>query len=301
MKKRIDKRELRSLERTFIIAIIFGLITSSITLFMNPNLILPPIIFFITMLVVLVYDRFAKVLKNSSRIKKLEDVFPDFLQLMASNLRAGMTIDKSMLLSARPEFAPLDQEIFTTGKDITTGRSIEQALYDMGKRIKSEKIEKTIILINSGIRAGGNLAILLEETSVNMREKNFVEKKAASSVGMYVIFIFLAVSMFAPILFSLSTVLVEVLSKILSSIPDTPANTSMPFTMSKVDVSVEFIKYFALSFMVTIDFLASLVLGLVSKGDEKQGLKYFTPILVVSIIVFFVARIFILGLLSDLL
>src|SRR3989344_4458029 len=64
----------------------------------------------------------------SAYLKKMEDVFPDFIELMASNLRAGMTIDQALLLSSRKEFSPLDSEIIRVGKDITTGKDIKSAL-----------------------------------------------------------------------------------------------------------------------------------------------------------------------------
>jgi len=224
----------------------------------------------------------------------MEAAFPDFLQLMSSNLRAGMTIDRALLLSSRKEFAPLDKEILSLGKDIVTGEEIEVALSTMAKRINSEKINKIIELITSGIKSGGNLAILLEETSSNIREKDFVEKKAASNVLMYVIFIFFAITIGAPILFALSTVLVEVLTDILSSIPSTEGGGArLPFTLSKINISINFITYFTLIFLIVTGILGSLVLGLVSKGEEKAGLKFMIPIIVLSLTTFFTIKLII--------
>jgi hypothetical protein len=197
-----------------------------------------------------------------------------------------------MLLSSREEFAPLDKEILQTGKDIATGKTIESSLISMANRIGSDKIRKTILLIISGIKSGGNLAILLEETSSNLREREFVEKKASSNVLMYVIFIFLAVAFFAPALFSLSNILVEILTKLLGGMPEVQASVSLPFTLSKINVSVKFIKYFSIFFILALDILASLVLGLVGKGEEKQGLKYLPLILVFSLATFFLVKIF---------
>ena len=232
-----------------------------------------------------------KKLKRAADIKKMEDSFPDFIELMSSNLRAGMTIDKALILSSRKEFAPLDKEILGLGKDIITGREVSRALKDMADRIGSEKIHKTINLIISGIRSGGNLSILLEETATNMRERNYVEKRAASNVLMYVIFIFFAVSIGAPLLFGLSSVLVEILTKILSSFPETQSvNTGLPFSITKINITVNFIIYFTMTFLVVIDFLASLVLGLVSKGQEREGFKYTVPLIVMSLSVFFITR-----------
>ncbi|NPE26917.1 hypothetical protein HNV12_02855 [Methanococcoides sp. SA1] len=231
--------------------------------------------------------KFMGSLKESARMKKIENVFPDFLQLVSSNLRAGMTVDKAMLLSARPEFAPLDKEILQSSKDISTGKPIGIALKAMSKRIGSEKIEKTLLIILSGIRAGGNLAILLEETSRSMRQRIFVEKKAASQVLMYTIFIFLAVSIFAPGLFSLSGVLVDTMTNLMGGVSPDSLPQNVPISFSSVNISTTFIYYFSLLFIVVMDVMAALVLGLVSKGDEKEGLRYLPIMLILSLIVFF--------------
>ena len=302
MKKiQFEPKEKNRLKKTLIFAVIFGLVLSSINFFINDNILTSILIVIITIISIFVIEHFRGTLRISSRIRKVEEVFPDFLQLMSSNLRAGMTIDRSILVSSRREFYPLDEEILRTGRDIATGKSVETALIGLSKRIGSEKIEKTILLIISGIRSGGNLAILLDETAVNMRERNFVEKRAASNVLMYVIFISLAVSIFAPALFSLSNVLVEVLTSILSNIPEAPSNANLPFTLSKINISIDFIFYFSLVFMIVIDLFASLVIGLVNKGEEKQGLKYFPIIVVISLFVFFVSKILISNFLGELL
>ncbi|MFH1711599.1 MAG: type II secretion system F family protein [Nanoarchaeota archaeon] len=248
------------------------------------------------------YSFFSKSLEENARKNKMESVFPDFLQLMSSNLRAGMTISKAILLSAREEFSPLDKEILRVGKDITTGRETQTALLDMSKRIGSEKIRKTILLINSGISAGGNLSVLIEETASNMRERGFVEKRAASNVLMYVIFIFIAVAVAAPALFALSNVLVNVLSSLLKDLPaaSTQASVQMPFTMTSISVSPVFINYFSIMFIIMLDVLASMVLGLVSKGEEKEGIRYLIPILILSLGIFFAVKLFLSGFLAGL-
>lgn len=299
-KQPLSKQEKAKMKRLSVFSAICGLVVSIIVFLFSRNIFFSSISLILTIIILFVYVYFRRKLKESARIKQIELVFPDFLQLMSSNLRAGMIIDKAMLLSSRPEFAPLDKEILETGKDIATGKKIEQALLDMAKRINSPKIEKIILLINSGIRSGGDLAVLLEDTSSNMREREMLDKKASSSVLMYVIFISLAVSVFAPALFSLSTVLVEILTNIFSGLPDVTSTVSLPFTLSKINVSITFIKFFSVFFIIVIDILASLVLGLINKGEEKQGLKYLPAILIVSLSIFFIARTLIMNFMSGL-
>ncbi len=231
-------------------------------------------------------------LEKYKKIRKMEEVFPDFLQFMSSNLRAGMTTDRALLMAARNEFYPLNLEISKVGKELMTGRDIESSLKGMSDRINSEKIRKTIELIVSGIQSGGNIAILLEETATNTREREFIQKRAASNVLMYVIFIFVAITVGAPALFGLSNVLVEVLSSILAKLPEVDANVNIPFTLTKINVPIEFISYFSIVFIVAMGIIGSLVLGLIMKGEEREGVKYIIPVVAISAFVFFVIKVF---------
>src|SRR3989338_1530855 len=231
-------------------------------------------------------------LEASTRIRKMESVFPDVISLMASNLRSGITIDRAFLLSARPEFDPLDKKILKTGREIATGKDIIYALDKLSNNIDSEKISKVIMLIISGLKAGGNISDLLEQTSRNMKEKDIVEKKSRSTILMYVIFIFFAVGVGAPILFALSSVLVEVVLKLTASLPETTgtASSSLPITFSTVSISLNFVIYFSLIFITVTDFISCFVIGLVNKGDSKAGIKFFIPLLAISYFLFFVLR-----------
>ncbi len=273
--------------RAMFACLILSIISSLVFFFLNYNLAFSLLVFVLSNIFVFFYVS----LKASARIKQMEKFFPDVISLMASNLRAGITIDRSFLLSARPEFAPLDDEILKTGKDVATGKDFKTALEEMGRRIDSQKISKIINLIVSGLNAGGNISDLLEQTSSNMKEKEFIEKRATSSILMYVIFIFFAVGVGAPILFSLSTVLVKIVIDISSQLPEAGSyTTNLAISFSEVSITPQFIIYYSLIFMIVTDLISSLVIGLVNKGEGKAGLKYFIPLVIFSIGVFFLFR-----------
>lgn len=283
--------------------LIFGFLLGWVIAFFSEkifdiNLLLSFIIAFIAVEVI-IYLWF--VLKVEAKARFVERVLPDTLQLMSSNLRAGLTPDRALLLAARPEFGPLTTELNIVGKEITLGKSIDEALLDIPKRIKSHKVEKTIMLIVSGIRAGGELATLLDYTSRNIRDQDFVEQKVRSSVMMYVIFIFAAIGLGAPMLYGLSSFLVQVLTNIFSQIdiPET-STMNMPISIAQVSVDVDFvIKYIIISLIIT-SILGSMILGLISKGEEKQGLKYAPFMVAFSLIVFFTVRFLIMTFTSGL-
>ncbi|RMD45474.1 hypothetical protein D6829_02275 [Candidatus Pacearchaeota archaeon] len=294
-----EKEIKRKLRQNSIIYVLIGIFVSGLVAILKKTSLLTSVIILFAVAFLLFLNGFIKEkLSTSRRIHKIEEIFPDFLQLVSSNLRAGMTVDKAIILSAREEFDPLDKEILKAGRDITVGKTMEEALTKMAERIGSEKIKKTVRLIISGIRSGGDLAVLLDETASNMRDRSFLEKRAASNVLMYVIFIFVAVAVGAPALFALSNILVEVLSKLLGNLPEI-SSVSVPFTLSKLNISTNFVLYFSIFFLITIDFLASLVLGLVSKGEEKEGLKFFPILVALGLLIFFVVKILLRGFVSN--
>lgn len=295
--KRMMKRHRREIRQRISILpkIIFSVALAIVILYFSKNWVGSLISLFVIFALLVAYSVAKIKLNEIKKVKKMEASFPDFLQLVSSNLRAGMTIDKALLLSSRKDFAPLDQEINLLGKDLVTGKQIARALKDMAARINSEKIKKTTDLIISGIRSGGDISILLEQTATTMREREFVEKKSASNVLMYVIFIFFAIAIGAPTLFSLSAVLVQVLTGILSNIPVMESTVAIPFTLTEISVSVTFITYFSIVFLVTTNILGALVIGLVREGEEREGLKYIAPLIILSLGIFFAIKILLLS------
>lgn len=242
------------------------------------------------------------LLHVDAKAKFIEGVLPDALQLMSSNLRAGLTTDRALLLSARPEFGPLQDEINTVGKEITMGVEIGDSLMHMTERVKSDKLKKTVMLIVSGLKSGGELASLLEQTAKNLRRQRLVEEKIRANVMMYVIFIFVAVAFGAPMLFGLSSFLVGVLTKNIAAmeIPETIVASSMPVTFSKISITPHFVLIYAVTSMITTAFLGSLILGLIAKGKEKEGLKFIPILVICSVGIFFLVRFFIGALLGGL-
>ncbi len=234
------------------------------------------------------------------RTNFIEEALPDALQLIASNLRSGMTADKSFILSGRPEFGPLRDEINIVGRKIAMGGNIVTALTDLSKRVPSKKLLRTIELINSGLSSGGTLAVLMESTANHLKEQMLVDKKIKASITMYVIFIFVAASMITPVLFGLSTIIVEILRSTLSqiSIPTTGAGF-LPTVATEINISNVFLMFYILIFILTNCFMASLILGLIGKGNKREGVKYFIPMAILAIILFlitqYVAKIFFQG------
>lgn len=285
----------------FILAFDF-LLSLAIAFYLAPLFHIPLLIFFAALFFIfqfIIY--FWLLLKADAKARFVESILPDVLQLMASNLRAGLTTDRALLLSARPEFGPFQDEINKIGKEITMGKDIGRALLDMTKHIKSEKLAKIMLLIVSGLKSGGQLSALLEQTARNLRQERLVDSKIRASVMMYVIFIFVAVCFGAPMLFGLSSFLVEILTESLGAIqlPEDTA-TNLPIMFKDITITPNFVITFAVVFLITSSVLGSFILGLISKGKERDGIKFMPILIAGSLAVFFLSRFAIKNMLGGL-
>jgi flagellar protein FlaJ len=222
------------------------------------------------------------------------------------NIRAGLTTERALILTARPEFGILERELKRAGKEILAGTDLKEAMGGISKRIKSRQLETTLRLIVDGIRSGGELASLLEQTASDIRNTSIMEKEVKANVMMYVIFIFFAVGLGAPLIFGISTHLVEVLTEQMShfegidlpSYEDIKTKGVMPFGtfsgiqgITSVSIDPEFLILFAIMSMLMTSFFGGLIIGIIKDGEEKYGAKYIPVLMTLSIVIFFVTRI----------
>ncbi len=294
----IKKDPNKYLSFLFLTGLLYAVLASLlIQLIFKINFVLPLIIAFILIEFAFYY---IILLKADKKTQIIEEHLSDALQLMSSNLRAGLTVDRALLLSTRPEFGVLTKEINLVGKQIIMGKSITDSLSEMVKRVKGKTFSKTMQLIISGIRSGGELAVLLDKTAQDLVQKKLVTKKIKTSINLYVIFIFVAIGVGGPLLFGLSSYLIGVLTEILTkvAIPKTPG-VNLPFKISTVPtLDQAFVMQYSVAFLVTSVVLGSLVLGLINKGKEKEGVKYILPLMVIALTLFFIVRILVKNLLG---
>lgn len=237
------------------------------------------------------------VLTADSRAAEIEKVLPDVLQLMSANIRAGMTVDRALWLSARPEFGVFEEEIRKAGARTLGGKPIKVALLEMSSRIKSNILEKAVRLLIEGIEAGGELAHLLEETSNNVRITQSLKKEIKASVTTYSIFILFAAVIGAPALYAISLFFVETMTRLWSptmlggiQVTGSSMGGGMLSKAGPPSITVDQLFWFATSSIVVTTFFGALIIGLIQTGKEKNGIRFVIPLMLGGLAVFLLAQ-----------
>jgi flagellar protein FlaJ len=256
------------------------------------------VIFFLTSLIFSYMHLYYTI---EERRKRVETILPDFLLLVAANMRAGMTPISAFTASSRPEFGPLEDEIkIATSKSLGT-ESIVNVFNDLSNRINSKILKRTVSLFTSGLISGGHLARLLETTAIDIRETQELKKEFASSTKMYTIFIIFIIVIGIPLLLSISIQFLIMLSDIKSKAgPLYLQEFGKEFLMPGGTLDPTFVNQMGYLILGGTAFFVSILVGIINEGKFVYGIKYFIPLLLSSFVVFIILRTVVSGLLSAL-
>jgi hypothetical protein len=282
-------------------ATIIGLVIAFIGYYILGTIMLDTVGLFIGVFALLfIFPLYSLSSKADGEGKKVEKILPDALQLIASNIKSGLTTEKSLLASALPEFGAFGIELKNVSKNLLSGEKIEKALMQVPKNIKSNVLDRTIWLIVKGIKSGGQISNLLVQLSSDLREENALKGEISANISMYIMLIFFSAAFGAPALFGISSFIVGVLaeqSEIGGISPEMIAeyggqNPALSMLGgSSGAISEEFIIFFSEIALVVTCVSAAFVLGIISTGREKGGIRYIPVLLIIGFILFFVVRI----------
>lgn len=244
-----------------------------------------------------------------TRGRFVDKILPDVLQLISSNMKSGLTTEKALLASARPEFGIFSEELKLASGKVLSGERIEKALTDITIKIKSPMLERTMWLVVQGIRSGGEVADLLSQLADDLREENALKEETKAEVSMYTMLIFFGAAFGAPILFSISSYIVGVLNTQTSQIGISPEQLQEITQKSaitrivgipQISITEEFATMYALIALAVTCIFSALIIGVINTGKEKDGIKHIPLIGIVAMVLFFVIRLVLVQVLGSL-
>ncbi len=236
------------------------------------------------------------ILLADAKARAVEKVLPDALQLVSANVRAGMTIDKALWLTARPEFGPLEKELRKMAAQTLGGRTLQLALSESTSRVRSKIYQRAMLLLEQGIQLGGEMGGLLTQIALDVRETEALKKEIDAATTTYTLFIVFASVLAAPALFAVSTFYVETTTKlwqgqIASNIQGVGSNIGLSiFQVGSTGaplISASEVRLFATAAIILTNVFGGLTLGLIREGHAKRGVKYVLPFLLTALLIYY--------------
>ncbi|TMC71839.1 MAG: secretion system protein [Chloroflexi bacterium] len=107
----------------------------------------------------------------SSRLNAFNKQLPDTIMLLSNSLRAGSSFLQSIELVSRESPTPMGSEMGRVVREVNLGLSMEEALANLVRRIKSDDLDLMVTAIGVQQQVGGNLAEILDTIAFTIRER----------------------------------------------------------------------------------------------------------------------------------
>lgn len=125
-----------------------------------------------------------KSLQNRRRMA-FENQISDALIMIASSLRSGFSFLRAMQMVAQEMPPPISQEFERMFKEVSLGRTVEDALRGAATRVRSYEFDLVVTAVMIQLQVGGNLADVLETIAATVRERSRImgEMRALTAEG----------------------------------------------------------------------------------------------------------------------
>jgi flagellar protein FlaJ len=211
------------------------------------------------------------VIESNNR-KKIESKFLEFTRDLVENVKSGTPISKSIINLKNRDYGILSAHVQKLANQIYLGIPLSNALEIFAKDTRSSIIARAVSLISEAEKAGGEIDTIIEAVSNSVNQIENLRKERVSAifnlaVQGYIIFIIFLV------------ILLMLQFKILPMVAG--------FSTAESQISVqqvssdEFSKPLLVLLLIQAVF-SGLVIGKISEGSIKDGIKH-------SFILFFIS------------
>lgn len=216
------------------------------------------------------------IITERSKQKNLEERFLEFTRDLVENVKSGTPISRGIINLKTRNYGSLSPYVEKLSNQISLGIPMTEALITFARDTKSPVISRAVSLIAEAEKSGGQIDTILESVSnsVNQTEELKKERKAAVYnliVQGYIIFL----------VFILIMLLLEF--KILPMIPNAGSIEGLGIKAAAIDPA-----QFSLPLLILLlvqSFFSGLVIGKISEGSLKDGLKHSFILLAMTLLI----------------
>jgi tight adherence protein B len=119
-------------------------------------------------------------LRQGRRQSTLAAQLPDTLALLSSGLRAGYSLPQAIENVSQHAAPPISEELSRIVREMSIGRSAEQALINFGRRAHSDDVDLVIAAVLINNQTGGNLARIMDSIAATIRDRVHVRNQIAA-------------------------------------------------------------------------------------------------------------------------
>ena len=215
-------------------------------------------------------------LLGQSRQREKEDKFLEFTRDLVEMVRSGTPVSKGIINLRKREYGTLSSHVVKLANQLTIGITLTEALLVFAKDTASPVISRAVSLISEAERAGGNIEVILESVANSVAQVDKLRKERQASVsnlvtqGYMIFFVFIIIMLVMEF-------------KILPLVADLQTGEGLSLNVNKLDAGEFSLPLFVM--LLVQSFFAGLVIGKISEGTLKAGVRHSFILLTVTLLI----------------
>ncbi len=214
---------------------------------------------------------------RSRWVKQTEDALPDFLKSLESAIKSGLTLSRSVAVTATTELGPLSDEVRRMDRSIKWGTSSTEALGEFERRTgASPEVSRSATVIRKAAEAESDISDVLKIVSSDVDTVRSLRKERRSAMFIYKIIIILT--------FGVSLITAYFIVTSFLSIQPVGGAEVPGFTTGGIDIGLVKELFFHALLLQAL-FVGALA-SQMGEDDPRAGLKYSVALLLLTYVVF---------------
>jgi flagellar protein FlaJ len=236
--------------------------------------------FFVSVIFVLMFLPFVISNNLSSRKQKEKDAkFLEFVRDLVENVKSGTPIAKAVLNVQARDYGALSVHVKKLGNQISLGIPLTSALINFANDSGSSVIKRAVGLISEAERSGGEIESILSSVSNSVDQTEKLKKEQRSAVFNLIVQGYIIFIIFILIVLVLQYLILPMTKELGNTGGFNDLNSSI-----KVGKQINF-EMPLLTLLLVQSLFAGLVIGKISEGSLKEGIKHSFILICLTLIV----------------
>jgi flagellar protein FlaJ len=253
--------------------------------------------------------------------KELEEKFPEFVRNLVSAVKSGMPMTRSIIQVSKTDYGALNPYVQKLANQIEWALPLHKALFNFSAETKNDVIRRAIATVVEAEQSGGNIEDVLETITNSVLEIKTIKQERKASIHGQIVQSYIIFLVFLGVMVMIQNMLIPYVAGIEggegggiggalggSSASIGGAESAAGGSMQDLleDVKVDFSSFTAFigsigAWLVSIrgvflmlagvqGLFAGLVLGQLSEGNIKAGLKHSVILIMMAFFVITLAQ-----------
>jgi flagellar protein FlaJ len=194
-----------------------------------------------------------------------EEKFLAFSRDLVEMVRSGTPVSKSIINLRTRDYGTLSSHVAKLANQLTIGITLTESLLTFSKEVNSPVISRAVGLISEAEKAGGNIEVILESVADSVAQVEKIRKERQASVsnlvtqGYMIFFVFIIIMLVMEF-------------KILPLVSDLGGAEGLTLDVNTLDPDEFSMPLFIM--LLVQSFFAGLVIGKISEGSLKAGIRH---------------------------